>query len=452
MGRRRLVAGLGAAVALVVATGVTIAAVATGPPSGSGSDGPAAAHDCGDGALPLARTLSNGATWQMCWSAEPDAGLVLEDVAYAPPGEAPVQVFVSLTLGQLEVPYDTGRRTTEDITDQGFGGRHLRDLTEAECPGARLRGFVARLGPGSEGSERPVLCEEVVDGGVAFRAEEAGRTTVGRRTDLRLSTVSKVGWYEYVTQYTFGADGSVRPALGATGDLSPADFTDDPAHGWPVGPGESDRAVSHAHNVVWRVHWGLGGPGGAAGTAPDAGTAGGLVVEQYDAEPTGETGPRAPVLAGGLTRIATEQVADAADRRWWRVVNPAVRNADDHAVSYEIDLGATDSFAFTADHHDGHGGYDVAFTQADDCQRFATANRDGHCGSGVPDFAADGETLDDVVSWVAVGFHHVPRDEDQSPMELHWQGFTMAPRDLTAQRGDVPAGHEHVNGDVLGDG
>ncbi|WP_134324151.1 hypothetical protein [Cumulibacter soli] len=52
----------------------------------------------------------------------------------------------------------------------------------------------------------------------------------------------------------------------------------------------------------------------------------------------------------------------------------------------------------------------------------------------------------DVVSWVAVGFRHVARDEDQGPMEAHWQGFTLLPRDLTAQRINPPDGYADLNG------
>jgi primary-amine oxidase len=66
----------------------------------------------------------------------------------------------------------------------------------------------------------------------------------------------------------------------------------------------------------------------------------------------------------------------------------------------------------------------------------------------VPDYIAQsgGQPISSVVSWVAVGFHHVPRDEDQSPMDLHWQGFMLMPRDLTAQRVAPPAGRESYNG------
>ncbi|GAA1850734.1 copper amine oxidase [Myceligenerans crystallogenes] len=444
--RRVAVIPGGLPVVAVVAVVVLVSVVWTaGPTTGGEQEGagaPAASSDtvrepgCGAGE-PLTETLSSGSAWTMCWRIDPDTGLVLEDVTFVPAGHEQVRVLASLTIGQLEVPYDSGVRSTEDITAEGFGGRSMLALGQESCRGERLSAPIPTLGDGETGTvgTREVLCRETVDGGIAYHAKDERADAVPlveRRTDLRLSTISKVGWYEYVTQYTFGADGSITPELGATGDLSPADYSDR-SHGWAVGEGEHDHATSHSHNVVWKVHWALGGRGGQ-------------VVEQYDAEDTPEMGPRSRVVAGRLLPIPREDTRDRENRRWWRVVNPALLNDDGHPVSYEIGLGATSSFTFTHDDDHEHGGYDIAFTEAEGCQEFATANRDAHCGRGVPDYVEDRERLDDVVSWVAVGFHHVPRDEDQSPMESHWQGFTMVPRDVTATRPDVPPEREGING------
>ncbi|PUB30024.1 primary-amine oxidase [Promicromonospora sp. AC04] len=442
--KRRVVPAIVAAaaiVALVVAAIMVVEQALPAAPAPRGEDSSASLGvdlKCPENE-PIAQELLGGSTWTMCWRVDASRGLVLEDVHFTPAGDTPVQVLAELSIGQLEVPYDTGLRNTEDITTQGFGGSHMMTLTETECLGERLEANVPKIGDGSMGGgaeRRSVLCQEVVDGGIAYRSSDTAGTEVARRTDLRLATISKVGWYEYVSQYTFGGDGSIRSDLGATGDLSPEDYGDDPAHGWPVGPGETDYATSHSHNAVWRVHWALGGQGGQ-------------VVEQYDAAPTGELGPRSPLVEGGLTRISREGTAEAADRRWWRVVNPDVLNEDGHEISYQVDAGATTPFELTQDHRHGGeagGGYAIAFTEADDCQLFATANKEGTCGSGVLDFAEDEAELSDVVTWVAVGFHHVARDEDQSPMEMHWQGFTLTPRDLTAQRADPPSAREGVNG------
>jgi primary-amine oxidase len=448
LSRRRVIPAVVAAtaiVALVVAAILVVEQAAPAAPAPRGDETSTSSGvdlECAEND-PITQELRSGSTWTMCWRVDASRGLVLEDVHFAPAGHGPVQVLAELSIGQLEVPYDTGLRNTEDITTQGFGGSHMMTLSETECLGERLGTYVPKIGDGSMGGggeRRAVLCQEVVDGGIAYRSSDGGETEVARRADLRLATISKVGWYEYVSQYTFGDDGSIRSDLGATGDLSPEDYGDDPAHGWAVGPGDTDYATSHSHDAVWRVHWALGGRGGQA-------------VEQYDAEPTGEQGPRSPLVAGGLTPITHEGTAQAADRRWWRVFNPDVLNEDGHEISYQVDLGATTPFELTQDHHHDSGGgagedggYAVAFTEADDCQLFATANKEGTCGSGVLDFAQDEAELSDVVTWVAVGFHHVARDEDQSPMEMHWQGFTLTPRDLTAQRADPPSAREDVNG------
>ncbi|GAA1488781.1 copper amine oxidase [Brachybacterium sacelli] len=441
------------AAVLVVTAGILVWVASIGP-TAPGPDAPAeteaatgavAELDCGEG-QELSRTLTSGATWSMCWSIDPDMGLVVSDIHLTPPGAEPISLISSLALSQLEVPYDDGGRNTHDITESGFGGTKMKTLDEEVCTGDLLAADIPNIGDGSYGETetRQVLCSTEVDGGVSYHSSDAVAPAATRKQDLQLFTVSRVGWYEYITEYTFGADGSIDVQLGATGDLSPVDYTDE-EHGWDVG--DDEHAASHSHNAVWRVHWALGGDGG-------------MQAEQFDAEPTGEMGEESALLTGDITPIRQPTTAQWQDRRWWRVLNPDVLNEDGHPISYQIDMKKTDSFVFADDlaeaqadgggeghEHESDLGYDVAFTNYDECERFAVKNR-GDCGGGVQDFVEDGseETLDDVVSWVAVGFHHVARDEDQSPMEMHWQGFSMLPRDLTAQRFDVPEGHEEVNG------
>ncbi|WP_166851098.1 copper amine oxidase [Isoptericola sp. BMS4] len=436
MSSRRLLTSLVAAGALASLLAGCTDQGDESPPAAADPSAPGAAQECEDGE-PVTRTLDNGASWSMCWSVDPKLGLVLRDVRFTPTGADPIPILASLSVAQLEVPYDDGGRSTSDITEAGFGGTKMKTLTDTECAGERLETAVPNIGDGTFGEApvREVLCSETVDTGVGYRSSDGGTLVADRSSAWQLSSISKVGWYEYIAQYSFGSDGSIRPALGATGDISPVDFTD-PEHGWPVGEGDEAHAASHSHNVVWRAHW-------------DLGAGGELAAEQYDAEPTGEMGSESPVLEGALTRLPRPTTAEWTDRRWWRVLAPDVLNDDGHPVSYEIDLGKTDSFEFTHDHHE-HGddaGYDVAFTNADECQVFATHN-DGQCGSGVLDYVdrGKGDDLGDVVSWVAVGFHHVVRDEDQSPMDTHWQGFTLLPRDLTAQRVAVPPEREELNG------
>lgn len=431
----RIVGAVGAAVAVlgVIAVIVWIAIPRLGGTPQPDVD-PGETVDCPDGA-PIGKRLGNGAEWAMCWSIDPYQGLVLSNIRYTPAGHEPVRLIASMALGQLEVPYDTGKRTTEDITAQGFGGRNLQSITTDECSGDIRSTYVPNYGAGKVGGgeTRDVLCVVVQDTGMAFRSNQGGNVVTAQGQALVVSTISKVGWYEYINQYSFDSHGLIEPNLGATGTLSPADYTDDHHHGSAVGHGDHDHAVSHSHNAVWRIHWDLGGRGA-------------LQAEEYNAAFNGRRGPKSLEIDGALAKLPTETMRRHDDRRWWRVVNPTVRNADEHPISYEIDLHATDSYGATA--HKSlrpDPDYDVAFTEYQACERFASKNPDGSCGAGVGEYLDD-QKLGDIVSWVAVGFHHVPRDEDQSPMDVHWQGFSLTPRDLTAGRADPPSGYESVNG------
>jgi primary-amine oxidase len=430
-------------VALAVVLAIVYSVDRNGSPSPaanpSAANPSAKAKECA-GKL-IDQTFKNGAVWSMCWSIDPYAGLVLSHISFGPAGgHDPIPIISTMSLGQLQVPYDTGLRETADITSQGFGGRDLQSISTAECTGTIHSAYVPNYGDGKigGGQNRPVLCTQVDDTGLAFRSNHGGTVVAGQGQSLVVSTISKVGWYEYVDQYSFTDEGMIAPELGATGTLSPSDYTTDPAQGSPLGPGDTDRAASHTHNAVWKVHWDLGGSGA-------------LRALEYNAAFNGKQGPKSPEIDGEYTTLTRETKRDLADRRWWEVENPGRRNADGHPISYEIDLGATDSYATgaTTPVTDGPD-YDVAFTQYKSCEQFASFNRDPGCPGGVDQYVSDHQQLTDVVSWVAVGFHHVPRDEDQAPMEVHWQGFSMMPRDLSAQRPDPPKGYASDNGRAPG--
>lgn len=413
------------------------------PTTASSSAAPeASVPDCGDGAKALTHRFPAGSSWSMCWSVDPQQGLTLTKVSYTAPGKEALPVVQEISLSQLEVPYDTGARTTKDITEHGFGGRNMKTLGSAECSGTRVSATLPDFGTGAVGGSetREVLCTEEVDAGLGRRSEYTGSPVAQRGRSFDISTLSVVGWYEYLSLYRFGEDGSITPRLGATGDLSPEDYSHDAAHGSPVGPGTSEAATSHSHNAVWRIHWGLPGP---------------QSVQEYNADFTGQRGKDAAIVNGTFTPLATETQRLRSDRRWWRVLGDA-KNQDGHQISYRVQLDQSDGY--TPHSHGDHAGqagpgagdaafgYDVAFTQFKDCERYATQNLSAGCpSSGIPQFLS-GEKLDDVVSWVAVSYHHVPRDEDQSPMDVHWQGFSLQPRDAFSQNPLTPPERSTVNG------
>ncbi|MFI6788309.1 copper amine oxidase [Nonomuraea sp. NPDC050383] len=371
-----------------------VLASAQGPVVASAPEGAAGAA-CGSPYL-IDQTLPNGARWRMCWEMRTIEGLTLNHVVYVPKGNGPQNVLRSAALAQIHVPYDSGEPRYHDL---GSLGESAIALSAADCPGGERRGTKVCVTTRARGHAL------LKDG---FGDEELRRSRQGQ--ELVVLSAYQVGWYAYVAEWVFGDDGSITPRLGATGSLAGTVTT--PGHGWPIGVGRRHFEESHSHNVFWRLDFDV------HGGARDA-------VEQYDFTGTG-TKRRFMVR----TRFTHETSAVNAPMRWWRVLDPKALNADRHPVSWQID---------NPDSSEYRGPADEAFTRADlyvtqyhACERLATQNPLPRCRDSV-DRYADGERLTDPVVWVNVDFHHVARDEDADPMPVHWQGFRVTPRDVTAK-------------------
>ncbi|WP_137992625.1 copper amine oxidase [Streptomyces vilmorinianum] len=420
---RRQGALLGAAALLAGATTaagpVTAATAAPTPPAPPRPDCSAAYR--------IEQKLDGGTTWRMCWRYSTDAGLVLDKVTYQPKGAStPIRVLTSAKLAQIHVPYDDGNAEYDDLTGAGFGWG-LQNLKPAECPGGTITSVkVPDMGKVNG------LCTTTRARGHAYRmaADEGGKVWQAQGKDLLVYTVNKVGWYEYISEWRFSSDGTISANVGATGSLSPVDYNATDGRGWPIGPGARSYATSHAHNVFWRLDFGLDG------SVKDR-------IEQFDSKVTAPAGEGGPTVKTTRTPVTKELAGDAKTMRWWRVVSATGKNKDGHARSYEIVPGPSST-------HAGRGftRHDIYFTQSRPCEQFAS-NNILDCGPGKPDSVdkwVNGETLTDPAVWVNIGFHHIARDEDQQPMPVHWQGFQLAPRDVTAMNPLTPPDLAGQNG------
>ncbi|MFJ9590070.1 copper amine oxidase [Streptomyces acidicola] len=382
----------------------------------------AAAPACGSGATAINRKLPNGTAWTMCWRVSGIKGLVLENVTYRPKKEnAPLKVLSSAALAQVNVPYDSGKTEYNDVSDIGFGNTAV-DIGREECPGGTISSAYI---PNQQRNVK-ALCVMTRPHGYSYRSDLEGQKPQDTKKytkqgdDLVVFSVSQLGWYVYVTQWNFSDDGTITAKMGATGDLSPTDYSGR-GTGWPIGKGDRDHSTNHYHSVFWRLNFGLDG-------SPKA------KVEQFDTKVTGR-GSGSAVLTTTKKPVTKELAANKALRRWWRVVSTAGKNSDGHRRSWQLVQEASDPYEAHR-----YTSKDVYFTQYRACEQLASGNVDPSCarrGTSV-DKWANGERLTHPVMWVNVGFHHVPRDEDQSPMPIHWQGFQLVPRDVTAMNPLTP--------------
>lgn len=345
------------------------------------------------------QTLSNGARWQLCWEHRNLDGIVLRDIYYTPPGGAARRVLAQGSISQVHVPYDDNSARFHDITDDGFGGNNLNDLTPAEC----LEGVLLKYGA------KNALCQQIQPRGYAFKGlgmQEQGEL-------LSLFSVSTSGEYNYIPVWRLGDDGSLELLMGATGKLQR--FTNDSRYGWPV-RANGTRGTSHIHNYYWRLDFDLGESG-----VDD-------VVEEFNYAPSADNTQRTL----GVTRLTSEtgRSINPAGLRSWRVRDGAATNAKGQPISYQlepIEVGHRD----VGPTYEPWTANDFYVTTYRECERYVSHNPQvGGCADNLAGFV-NGENLDgaDVVLWYGATFHHIPRDEDEVYMHTHWNGFRLTPRD-----------------------
>lgn len=418
-----------------------------------------------DGSL-LTQELENGASWRMCGRIHAIKGLILEQIEFKPATgdyeyEGYKRILDQLNIAQLNVPYDTGHVQYNDITSYGFGKQYLMEQGPEVCLGEAVPvdqsftyqgNLVERTIPG--------ICVQEDPTGIQTHAQETqiggGTLYVDHGTAMAVSSISKISWYEYQQRVTFDDHGQIEVGLGATGDIAPgwasesatgAFFGSNPKAGWPLsGPSTITTTVggvpttrqvqaygaSHWHNAIYKVDFGI-----------DEGER--QTVEQWDFDSPG-AGTRAPIVEGvGTVKSAAFSSVEGADHdqlSWWRVLNPNSKNKDGHARSYEIVNNNTANTLIPVTQPS------VSFTNYRSCEEYASANLNAGCpNKSILDYVAeDTHELTDPVAWVNVGFHHTDKDEDQSPMPIHWQKFQLVPRDFFAQKPTIQDARKCING------
>ncbi len=365
----------------------------------NGEAAPAATAACSP-SFSVVVTFTNGARWDMCWESRAKDGVVYRDGYYTPPGYPQVKVFSQLGIGQIFVPYDPGSPRFHDMSDFGIGSNHVTlDLTD--CAGGKVL---------SDGA-KDMLCQQVASHGLRYLYGSAS----GQKESLDLWSSAQIGAYNYVFQWNFHDDGTIEPVIGATGRLQYIDTGTPSAqaqYGWPIGANRWGR--SHIHTLYYRLDF-------------DLGPAGNDAVEQYE---FGGSGGAARRIFS--TTLSTETAVQYSTERFrfWRIVDTATTNADGHRISYEI----APKFGYL--HRNQVEPWtlnDVYITNYSAGEICATHNASncGGTGSDVSTFV-NGQTVADPVVWLSITFHHVPRDEDESNMPLHWESFKLYPRDLTS--------------------
>lgn len=375
-----------------------------------------AAVQAGTCSLPTANSLDcrmdNGARWELSWQNHPQKGLVLNQVILTAKSGAPrTLILEQASLAQVLVAYDNNVNPSQNLhqLNNGLPLSALNDATDCQ-----LAAGVNRLKDGS-GTTR--ICQLFMPRGYAWRG-----TGQIQGEQLVLFGASAAGSDTYIQQWVFTDDGTIMPLLGVGGQLD-ASRNSTSATGWQIGPSGSSRyATNRFHTAYWRLDFALGGQSND-------------LFQQLNYT----AGTSKLTYSQSITDVTTENkfTISPENHRFWLVKDTVISNASNgQKISYEIILANTavqrGSDAFTsADIYLTQGGGNKACEQYASLNPASPAYGDGTpCANGLAQFV-NGETVTDPIVWAGTTWHQIPRAEDETNSQVHWQGILLAPRDLT---------------------
>jgi primary-amine oxidase len=375
--------------------------------------------------------------WDFHFRVDPRRGVVLSLVSYTDGGAARPVMYQG-SLSELFVPYMDAEDpwNYQGFFDLGtypalFGGIASSLEPGVECPeyATYFNAMVVTDKGMPRERVRAACLFERSAGDVAWRhGRERGSLIDTRpKRDLVLRMFMTAGNYDYLFDWVFQQDGTLRMDAGASGmdATKTATGTDaDERYGRRV---SAERVgVNHSHFFSFRLDMDVDGPQNS------------LLVDRLVPETLPADNPR--------RSLWTVQTAEAQRERdamrhstmnapeIWRIVNPSRPGPYGGFTGYQIDghgamtLLAPDDYLQRRAGFTNHTLWVTPYNQrelyaAGDYPTMSTA------GEGLPKWTGANRPIanTDVVAWLTMGFHHVPRPEDWPLMPVAKHSFEIRP-------------------------
>jgi primary-amine oxidase len=381
-------------------------------------------------------------------------GMILSTVTYRD-GERRRPVLYQGSLSEIFVPYmdpafNWYHRNFLDAGEYSAGGLTQPLMRGLDCPehAVYLDGLVA----GDDGRPRTspgLICLfEREAGDMAWRHVSADPESRVKR-DLVVRTAAVLGNYDYIFDWAFQQDGSIKVGIGATGiaevkmvaqpDAGPAD-PNDPTIGANSMPEAADAygrfvarnivAVNHDHYFNFRLDLDVDGPKNT------------LVIDRLAPRELPKDSPRRSIWVREqhVARKESEGMLDMDMHRpaLWRVVSDGKTNHVGYPTSYQLMPGMNAMTLLSADDYPrrraGFIDHQLWTTPYRAQERFAAGDHPtlSEPGQGLPAWTRENRAIEDtdVVLWHTIGMHHLVRGEDWPVMPVMWHGFELRPFDF----------------------
>ncbi len=373
--------------------------------------------------------------WRFRIGFTPREGLVLYTVGYEDQGRLR-PILYRASLSEMVVPYGDpspvhSRKNAFDAGEYNVG--QLANSLELGCDClGEIRYFDAVMvdSHGEPFTIKNAVCMHEEDFGLLWKHKDVHteRTEARRFRRLVVSFISTVGNYDYGFYWYFYLDGTIEFETKLTGILSTG----------AVRPGEKPEygqllnsdglyAPIHQHFFNVRLDMDIDGQSNS------------VYEEHTESQPPGPENPlgNAFYVKSTLLRKESEaqQLVDPSSARYWRVVNPSVKNGVDEPVGYRLvpgtnvlpfaqpEASVSKRAAFVTKH--------LWVTPYHPDERHAAGDYPNQHpgGAGLPEWTRADRSIEDadVVLWYTFGSHHNVRPEDWPVMPVQYAGFKLQP-------------------------
>jgi primary-amine oxidase len=402
------------------------------------------------GPFTIAQPLGSGFTidghiiewqkWRFHVRSDQRIGPIVSTVSYEDRGTRRPILYQG-ALSEIFVPYMDPSFTWAHRTylDSGevFAGGLTRPLQKSvDCPdhAAYLNSWIANDFGRPEQRENIICIFEREAGDMAWR-HYADSNDGRKKRDLVVRSAAVLGNYDYIFDWTFQQDGSIKVAVGATGiaevkaaDDAIAGDSDDDRYGRFVD--EHIVAVNHDHYFNFRLDLDVDGMTNR------------FVVDRLRTMELEDENPRRSVWVNEPFFPATESEArlniDLRQPALWRVLSDSTENAVGYPTSYQLSWGKNAETLLSADDYprrraafiDHH--LWVTPYRPEELYAAGEYSTLSEPGMGLATWTAENRRIQDtdVVLWHTIGMHHMVRAEDWPVMPVLWHTFELRPFDF----------------------
>ena len=383
--------------------------------------------------------------WRFHVRPDQRGGMVLSLVRYVEPdGGKERSVLYEGHLSEIFVPYMDPSfawypRNFIDSGEFSAGGLAEPLLPGRDCPDhAVYYDDVRPAGNGRPYTTPRTICLFEREIGDPVWRHWSGKPESRAGRDLVVRSAMEIGNYDYLLDWIFRQDGSIRIAVGATGlvevKAATAERADDKrnngadAYGHFVAPGIV--GVNHDHYFSFRLDVDVDGAKNS------------FVADRLVTETLPDDHPRRSIWVKRAHIAEREAEAkfniDLRRPTLWRILSSNAKNHVGYPTSYQLKPGRN---AFTLLTEDDYPRRRVGFidhhlwvTPRREQERWAAGDHPtlSEPGMGLPRWTAANRQLRDadIVLWHTVGMHHAPRSEDWPVMPVMWHSFDLLPFDF----------------------